>query len=66
MAPSHREDQDARDRIRLYKDTMREDAMEFDDPAVRAPAKQVLKNAERVTAYGSDDIDKVACIDERE
>ena len=57
---------DARDVIRLYKDTMREDAIEFNDPLVRAPTQQELKIAERVAAYNSGGMDKVAHINESE
>ena len=66
VAPSRAEEHYARDTIRLYRDTMREDAMEFGYPAVRAPTQQELKIAERVAAYSSGDMDKVARIDERE
>ena len=66
MAPSRGEEHYARDTIRIYKDTMREDAMEFGDPYVRAPTQQELKIAERVAAYNSCDMDKVARIDERD
>ena len=41
VAQIHGEKHDARDTIRLYKDTMREDAMEFCNPLVRTPTKQV-------------------------
>ena len=39
-----------RDTIRIYKDTMWEDTMEFGDPYVCAPAQQELKIAERIVA----------------
>ena len=66
MAPSRGEEHDARDTIRLYKDTMSEDAMDFCDPDIRAPTQQELKIAGRVVAYNTGDMDKVARIDERE
>ena len=66
VAPSRREEHDARNTIRLYKDTVREDAMEFGDPNIRALAQQELNIAERIAAYNSCDLDKVARIDERE
>ena len=55
-----------RDTIRRYKDTMREDAMEFGDPYVHAPTQQELKIAERVSSYNSGNLDKVARIYERD
>ena len=55
-----------RDTIRLYKDMMREDAMEFNCSLVRSPTQQKLKIADCVTAYNSGDKDKFARIDERE
>ena len=66
MAPSCGEEHDARDTIRLYPDTLREDAIEFGDPADRAQTKQELKITERVAAYISGNMDEVARIDERE
>ena len=45
---------------------MREDAMKFGDPDIRAAAQQELKITERVTAYNAGDMDKVSRIDERE
>ena len=50
MVPNCGKDHDARDIIRLYKDTMREDAIEFGDllESIRAPTQQELKIAERV------------------
>ena len=68
VAPSRGEENDACDTICLYKDTMREDAIEFGDPLanVRAPAQQELRIAERVCAYNDGDMDKIARIDERE
>ena len=53
------------DTIRLYKDTMREDTMEFSDPGIRASTQQELKIAERLAAYNSGDVDKAARIYER-
>ena len=66
VAPSCGEEHDVRDTIRLHKDTMRKDAMEFIDPLLRVPAKQELKIAERVAAYNAGEIDKVTRIDKRE
>ena len=66
LVPSRREELDARDTIRLYKDTKRKDPMEFGDSPVRAPAQQELKIAEHFAAYNSEDTDKVSGIDERE
>ena len=66
MAPSCGGEHDARDTTGLYKDTMREDAMELGDPDIRAPTKQGLKIAERVATYNSCDMDKVGRIDEHE
>ena len=57
---------DARDTIRLYKDKMCEDAIEFGDPQVHAQTQQELKIAERVTAYNSGEMDKFSRLDERE
>ena len=54
-----------RDSIRMYKNTMREDAMEFGDPYVRAQTQQKLKIAEHVAVYNACDIDKAARIDDR-
>ena len=45
---------------------MREDEIEFGDPALRAPTRQELKISECVAAYNSGDMDKVASFDERE
>ena len=42
------EEDDARDTIRLYKDTMHKDAMELGDPLVRAATQQELKIVELV------------------
>ena len=68
VAPSLGEEDNVHDIIRLYKDEMREDAMEFGDPLASACAsnQQELKIAERVVPYNSSGIDKVARIDERE
>ena len=55
-----------RDTIRLYNETIREDAMELGDSTVRGSTQQELKIAEPVSAYNSDEMDKVARIDERE
>ena len=66
VAPSRWEEHCARDTIRLYKDTVREDATEFGDQGIFAPTKQELKIAERFAAYNSADMDKVTWIDERE
>ena len=66
VAPSRDEEHDSRDTIRLYKDTMLEDAIEFGDPLVRAPSQQELKIVERVSVYNAGDIDKVARNDKRE
>ena len=66
VTPSRGEEQDARETIRFYKDTMHEDAMEFGYPLVRAPTQQELKIAERVAAYNAGYIDKVARIDKSE
>ena len=41
---------------------MRKDAMEFGDPYVRAPTHQVMKIVERVAAYNSGEMDKIARI----
>ena len=65
-APSRGEEHDARAIIRLYKGTMREDAMAFGDSAVHGPTPQELKIGELFAAYSSGNIDKVARIDERE
>ena len=54
-----------RDTIRICKDTMREDEMEFGDPYVSAPNLQELKIAECVVAYNAGDMDKVTRIDAR-
>ena len=54
-----------RDTISLYKDLMRDDAMEFGYSLVRALKQQELKIAERVVAYNAGDMEKVARIDER-
>ena len=68
MAPSRREEHDVFGTVRLYKDTMDEDRMEFGDPlaSVRAPTQQELKISERVTAYYADGMDKVPRIDKFE
>ena len=65
--PSHSDEHDARDRIRLYKDTMREDAMEFGDPlvSVRSQTQQQLIVV-RIAVYNSGDMDKVARIDQHD
>ena len=66
VSSSRGEEHDARDTIRLYKDTMRKDAMELCDSLVRSPTQQELKIAECVFAYNSGDIDKIARINECE
>ena len=66
MSKTHRDERYARDTIRICKDTMRKDAMEFGDPYIRVPTQQGLKIAECVAAYKAGDVDKVSCIDERE
>ena len=45
LAPSRVVKHDARYTIRLYKDEMREDAMEFGDTLFRSPTQQELKIA---------------------
>ena len=45
---------------------MREDAMEFGDPDIRATTQQELKIAESVATYNSGDMDEITRIDERE
>ena len=66
IAPSCVKEHDARDTNRMYKDTMCEDAMEFGDSHVRVPTQQELKNAKRVAANNSGDMNKVSRNDERE
>ena len=61
-----REDNNARDTNRLYNDTMCKYLIELGDSSVRAPDRQELKNAERVTPSGSFDTDSVAYIGDRE
>ena len=55
-----------RDTTHIYKDTMREDAMELGGSPVRAPTQQELKISEPVAAYKSGDIYMIARIDLRE
>ena len=43
VKPSRGEENDARDTVRLYKDTLREDVIQRGDPLFRAPAQQELK-----------------------
>ena len=52
-----------RDTTRLYKDTKREDVTVYDDSLVCIQTQQELKISERVAAYNSGDMDKVAYID---
>ena len=54
------------DTVRLYKNTMLEDAMEFSDPlaSIHAPTQQTLKIDERVATYISREMDKDTRIDE--
>ena len=53
--------------IRLYKDTMRDDAMELGDHANMSVAKQQeLTISECVAAYNVGDKSKIARIEERE
>ena len=68
QAPTRGEEHDARDAVRLYKDTLREDALEFGDveAAVRLPTKHERNVAERVAAVEAGDVEKVARIDARE
>ena len=66
MAPSRGEEHDASYTIRIYKDTMREDAIEFGVHYVCAATQQKLKIAQRVAAYNFGDMDKVVRIVERE
>ena len=66
VAPCSGEEHDARDTIRVYKDTMREDAMEYGDTLVCALIQQELKIGARIFAYNAGDMNKVARIDERE
>ena len=51
--------------IRLYKDTMREDAMEFANPLVHAPTLQESRSLSIFSAYSADHMDKFARIYER-
>ena len=48
VEPCCGDEHDARDTIRIYTDTMHEDAMEYGDLYVRASTQQELKIAERV------------------
>ena len=64
VARSRGEEHDARDTIRLHKETMREDGKKFGDPAVCAPTQQELNIEEHFAAHNSGDMDKVARIDE--
>ena len=66
MAAGRGEEHDAGDMIRVYKDTMREEAMDFCVPYVRAPTQQELKIAMRVTAYNAGGMYKAARIDKRD
>ena len=68
MASSSGEEHDVRYIIRLCKDTMREDAIEFGNPlaTLRAPTQQELKIPVPLAAYNAGHIDKVAHIDECE
>ena len=50
VAPRRGEEHDAHDTIPLYRDTMREDAIEFGDPLVRAPTQKDLMIVECVAA----------------
>ena len=67
VAPTRGEEHDACDTVRLYEETIREDALEHDNPsaAVRAPTRQELMVAKRVAAYEAGDMGKVARIDGR-
>ena len=68
MAPSRGEEHDPCNAIRLYKDPIREDAMELNSllASVRAPTQQELNIAEGVAAYNTGNMEKVAHIDEHE
>ena len=66
VAQGRCEEHDARDKIRLYHDMMRNDSIEFGYYHVREPTLQGLKIAERVFASNAGNIDQVARIDELE
>ena len=66
VAPSRTEEHDARDTISIYKDTIREYVMEFDDPYVRAQTQHEMKISDRVATYNAGDMDTVGRIDELE
>ena len=68
VVPSHGEEHDACDTICPYRDTMREDAMEFGDPFASffALAQQELKIAKRVAPYNACAMSKVTSIDEHD
>ena len=58
VAPSRIEEHDARYTIRIYKDTMCEDAIEFSNHHVCAQTRQELKIAERVSSYNAGDMNR--------
>ena len=64
--PSHGEEHDTRDTIRLYKDTMRKYAMEYGNHIVCAPTQQWLKIAEHIYECNACDKDRLARIDKRD
>ena len=68
MASSRGEEHDERDKIRLYKNKIREASMEFNDPLarVRAPTQQELKITEGISTTNTGDMNKVARSDEHE
>ena len=59
------EEHDAREATRLYKETISEDVQQFGGAnlSVHPQTKNEHKVAERVSAYRSGDVSKVACID---
>ena len=63
VTPSSGEEHDARDIIRLYKDMMCENVIEFGDPlaSVHVATQKKLKITERFVAYDAGDMNNVAC-----
>ena len=65
QAETRGEEHDARDAVRLYRETMREGMLEFGDPSTveLKLTKHELKIAERAAAVQAGDVAKVAHID---
>ena len=66
--PTHSSENDVHDLIFLYKETIRQDKIDYGDPNinVRAQNEHKLNVAEQVETYKKGNVTKIACIDKRE